>query len=205
MHVLITGASGFLGRYVVSEAVRRGHEVTALIRPSRQLPDNFFPPDVRVMRADLRDKPSLRETLQDIEAVIHLAACVAGDDDAQFANTVVGTENLLDAMIEQNVSRLVHCSTFSVYNWQQSGLVLDEDSELEPNLYARDGYAISKTWQERIASEFSNNALVGLYLGDVTGSITLEGLTIEDNQQVAGSVIVDTVGGINDSQHGFSL
>ena len=83
-----------------------------------------------------------------VDAVIHLAACVVGDDDAQFASTVVGTENLLAAMVEQDVTRLVHCSTFSIYDWLLPGAILDEESELEQDLYARDGYAISKTWQD---------------------------------------------------------
>jgi len=156
MRVLITGATGFLGRYVVAAAVRRGHSVTALVRPSRELPESFFPVGVAIARGDVRNAECLpaalqnRAGLQSIDAVIHLAACVVGDDESQFANTVVGTENLLAAMCLQQVTRLVHCSTFSVYDWQQSGRQLDEQSALESDLYARDGYAISKTWQERL-------------------------------------------------------
>ncbi len=150
MRVLITGATGFLGGYVVAEAVRRGHNVTALVRPSRKLAEGHFPNGVAIARGDVRNAACLPEALQNIDAVLHLAACVVGDDDTQFASTVVGTENLLAAMVEKQVRRLVHCSTFSVYDWQQSAEQLDETSDLEPNLYARDGYAISKTWQERL-------------------------------------------------------
>lgn len=150
MRVLITGATGFLGRYVVAEAVRRGHEVRALVRPSRELAPDFFPTGVSVARADVRNARSLPSVLEGIDAVIHLAACVVGDDDSQFASTVVGTEKLLNAMVEQNISRLVHCSTFSVYDWRWPKSHLDENTPLESDLYARDGYAISKTWQERL-------------------------------------------------------
>ncbi len=150
MRVLITGATGFLGRYVVAAAVRRGHEVTALVRPSRTLAGDFFPTEVALARGDVRNAASLNSALEDVDAVIHLAACVVGDDDSQFGSTVVGTENLLSSMVQGQVTRLVHCSTFSVYDWQQPGSVLDEKSPLEENLYQRDGYAISKTWQERL-------------------------------------------------------
>ncbi|MEM8946047.1 MAG: NAD-dependent epimerase/dehydratase family protein [Planctomycetota bacterium] len=150
MRVLITGASGFLGRYVVAEAVRRGHEVTALVRPSRNLPDGLFPAGVKTARADVRNRDALMNAVEGVDAVVHLAACVVGDDDTQFASTVVGTENLLAAMVEKKINRLIHCSTFSVYDWRTSGDTLDEQSPLEPDLYARDGYAISKTWQERL-------------------------------------------------------
>lgn len=150
MRVLVTGATGFLGRYVVAAAVRDGHSVTALVRPSREIADDYFPEGVNIARGDVRDGACLPAALHDIDAVIHLAACVIGDDDSQFSSTVVGTENLLTAMATQNVTRLVHCSTFSVYDWQHADKKIDEFSPLEADLYARDGYAISKTWQERL-------------------------------------------------------
>ena len=156
MRVLVTGATGFLGRYVVGAAVRRGHEVTALVRRSRELADEYLPPGVTVARGDLRDATCLPAALENIDAVIHLAACVVGDDDAQLASTVVGTENLLSTMVEQQITKLVHCSTFSVYDWQQLGSQLDENSPLETQLYTRDGYAISKTWQERLVRRAAN-------------------------------------------------
>ena len=59
---------------------------------------------------------------------------------------------------EANVTRLVHCSTFSVYDWKAARSPLDEASPLETaeTLYSRDGYAISKTWQERIARRWGD-------------------------------------------------
>lgn len=150
MRVLITGATGFFGRRVVAAVARHGHEAVAMVRPSRGGVDGLLPPDTQVVRADLRVPTTLGSALEGIDAVIHLAACVVGDDDAQFASTVVGTENLLAAMSEAGVGRLVHCGTFSVYDWRRARSPLSEESPLEESLYERDGYAISKTWQERI-------------------------------------------------------
>ena len=126
MRVLITGATGFLGRYVVAAAVRHGHQVTALARPSRKIEPGFFPADVAIVRGDVRDAALLPAALANIDAVIHLAAQVVGDDDSQFASTVVGTENLLKAMADSEVRKLVHCSTFSSYAWEQQGAELTE-------------------------------------------------------------------------------
>jgi UDP-glucose 4-epimerase len=53
--------------------------------------------------------------------------------------------------------RLVLCSTFSVYNYSVISGTLDEASPLHqaPDLYARDGYTISKLWQERVSRGFA--------------------------------------------------
>src|ERR1041385_7147829 len=96
MHVLVTGANGFLGRYVVRALVQRGHRVRALVRSSRNC--TFAPSEaVEVMVGDLRER-DLLAIVAGVDAVVHLAAAVTGDDDTQFTNTVVATENLLEAL-----------------------------------------------------------------------------------------------------------
>jgi UDP-glucose 4-epimerase len=70
---------------------------------------------------------------------------------------VVGTERLLDAMSRSATKRLVLASSFSVYDWVKTQGTLDETSPLEtaPGLYERDGYAVAKVWQERVARRAS--------------------------------------------------
>lgn len=175
MRVLVTGAGGFLGRHVVAALVRAGHTVVAMVRPARRGAEPRLPESVEFAYADLRVRSGLAEAISGVEAVIHLAACVVGDDDAQFASTVVGTENLLAALRETNVTRLVHCSTFSVYDWKTTRSPLNEESPLETTetLYTRDGYAISKTWQERLArrwGEEEENRLTVLRPGFIWGA-----------------------------------
>jgi nucleoside-diphosphate-sugar epimerase len=84
--------------------------------------------------------------------LIHLAAAVRGDADAQFAAAVVGSERLMAAMAESRTRRLVLASSFSVYDWSAIRGTLTEESPIEagPDLYERDGYAIAKAWQERV-------------------------------------------------------
>src|SRR5687768_13362229 len=117
MKLLITGASGFLGRYTVAEALRRGHSVRAMVRSGND-PARFGwegSPDLELVRADLRSRKGLVEALAGVDAVVHLAAAKSGDVYEQYAGTVVATENLLWAMTEARVKRLVHISSFSVY------------------------------------------------------------------------------------------
>jgi 2-alkyl-3-oxoalkanoate reductase len=156
MRALVTGANGFLGRHVVGALLARGIEVRAMIRPAARLEALGWPSSVEVFRADLRTSRELQRAFEGVNVLLHLAAVVSGGEDAQFAGTVVGTERLLDAMADSACQRLVLCSTFSVYDYSSIGGTLDEDSPLHqaPEVYTRDGYTISKWWQERVTRRF---------------------------------------------------
>jgi nucleoside-diphosphate-sugar epimerase len=157
MKALVTGANGFLGRHVVHALLARGIEARAMVRPAAHLEGLDWPSSVEVFRADLRTSRDLPRAFEGVDVVLHLAAVVSGGEDAQFAGTVAGTERLLEAMATTACQRLVLCSTFSVYNYSAISRTLDEDSPLHqtPDLYARDGYTISKWWQERVTRRFA--------------------------------------------------
>ena len=152
MRALVTGANGFLGRHVVGSLLARGIEVRAMVRPAARLEALGWPSSVEVFRADLRTSRELGRAFEGVDVLLHLAAVVSGGEDAQFAGTVAGTERLLDAMATSACQRLVLCSSFSVYDYSSIGRILDEDSPLHqaPDVYTRDGYTISKWWQERV-------------------------------------------------------
>src|ERR1700761_8295156 len=113
MKALLTGANGFLGRHVVEALLARGIEVRALVRQAARLEGLGWPASGEVFRADLRSSQELPRAIEGVDVVLHLAAVVAGGEDAQFAGTVAGTERLLDAMATSACRRLVLCSTFS--------------------------------------------------------------------------------------------
>src|SRR5262249_48860290 len=152
VRVLITGANGFLGRHVVAEFLRRGHAVRALVRPAAHV-DESGNSAVEVFRADLRVARNLDAAFHGVDALVHLAAAVAGGEDVQFAATVVGTERVLAAMARSATKRLVLASSFSVYDWSAITGTLSEESPVEAgaDLYDRDGYAVAKCWPERVA------------------------------------------------------
>lgn len=161
MKLLITGASGFVGQYVVAEALRKGHQVNAVVRPSSN--QNNLPwsnhPAVELIRVDLRRKAGIVKALKDVDAVIHLAAAKDGDFYTRFAGTVIATENLLEAMVEASVLRLINISTFSVYDYLRipSGATINEQSAVECDPLERDEYAQTKLLQEELVHEFEKN------------------------------------------------
>ncbi|HSQ66380.1 MAG TPA: NAD(P)-dependent oxidoreductase [Polyangiaceae bacterium] len=152
MKALVTGANGFLGRHVVAALLARGIEVRALVRPVADVEALAWPPAVDVFRADLRSAHDLARAFDGVDVLVHLAAAVSGGEDLQFASTVAGTERLLEAMAGTDCRRLVLCSSFSVYVYGDAGRTLDERSPLHDvtDVYRRDGYTVSKWWQERV-------------------------------------------------------
>jgi UDP-glucose 4-epimerase len=154
MRVLVSGAAGFLGRHVVDRLLMGGHTVRAIVRPESYRPN--WKGDVEIFVADLRVHDNLVTAFKDIDATIHLAAATTGDEDVQFASTVVATERFLDAMAQSSTRRLIHVSSFVVYDWSRINWVLDEDSPiLTDNFYDMGGYTIAKMWQERVVSRFA--------------------------------------------------
>lgn len=147
MKILVTGANGFLGRHLVPCLQERGHSVRAVVRPSSADPAWKA---VDVVRADFRVHPDLTPLFDGVDAVLHLAAAVEGDEDTQFASTVVGTERFLDAMARSSVKRLVLVSSLVVYDWQRARGTLDEETPLATDVYRMGAYDIAKHWQERV-------------------------------------------------------
>ena len=150
MKVLVSGASGFLGRYVVARLLECGHSVRAIVRPASPVPP--WAGEVEIFRADLRVHDNLVSAFDGIDAVVHLAAATSGDEDFQFTTTVVATERFLDAMSKSSVKRLVHVSSFAVYDWARAKRIMDEETPLLSDMYKMGGYAIAKVWQERVVS-----------------------------------------------------
>ena len=161
MRLLVTGAAGFLGRYVVADALQRGHRVRALDRPeseAHRLPWSRNV-SVEVMGIDLSAPSGLCDALRGVDAVIHLAAAMEGSFEVQYRGTVVGTSKLLDAMGRTGVLRLILISTFSVFDYLHipAGETIDEDSPLERDPTQRDFYARTKLMQEEMVREFERD------------------------------------------------
>ncbi len=149
MKVLVTGATGFLGGYVVPELARRGHDVTGMVRAqSRDRLGRDSRLEVRV--ADLTDEKSLVEATKGMEAVVHLAAYYTffGRKELYDKVTVEGTRSLIRACISNSVKRFVYCSSTEAIGPVESPPA-DEDTPLRPSYE----YGKSKVVAERIVRD----------------------------------------------------
>ncbi|AKG22774.1 NAD-dependent epimerase/dehydratase family protein [Calothrix sp. 336/3] len=155
MKVLITGASGFLGKYVAATALQQGFAVRAMTRSTSI---GYEHPNLEIFPGDLRQSDSLMGALAGVDAVIHLAASMKGDFATQYANTVTATENLLQGMVASGVVRLVGISSFSVFDYWRipAGATITEDSPVEQEPSLRDSYAQTKLLQEKLMVDFQS-------------------------------------------------
>lgn len=173
-NVLVTGASGFLGRYVVAALRNAGHRVRALVRPATDIRPLNWSDDIEIFRADLCDADDLAAAFDGIDLLVHLAAQVGGDDQTRVSATLTGTERLLTAMAASATKRLVLASSFSVYDYHELRGTPDEADPIESaHLLQRDNYTIAKVGQENMVRRFAQQhgwELIVLRPGAIWGS-----------------------------------
>lgn len=159
MNIFITGANGFIGQYVVNEALAQGNTVTALIRS--KAPESWLDlPNLTVLSGDLLCAENLGDLIQGSDVVIHLAAIMMGNKEEQYMNTLESTCNLLRAMNNAKLSYLVGVSSISVLNYvdQLPMSVIDEKAPINKQDSAMGHYALMKRDQEKLFEEWGAKA-----------------------------------------------
>ncbi len=136
MRVLVTGGAGYIGSHAVRLLARAGHDVWVWDNLSRG--HRAAVPAGRLIEGDLIDRARLEQALRAhrIEAVMHFAAFAlvgesVADPAVYYANNVVSTLALLDAMRAAEVLRIVFSSTTAVYGVPQQ-LPITEDEPRRP-------------------------------------------------------------------------
>ena len=121
MNVLVVGGAGYIGSHCVRQAVAAGHRVVVLDDLSQGHPA-AVPAGVPLVRSDMADEPKVRLVLREhaIEVVVHFAGLTnVGESVRQperYREHNVGrTKTLLDAMLAEEVRRLVFSSTCATY------------------------------------------------------------------------------------------
>ena len=146
---VVTGARGFLGREVTRALARRGYQVRGVSRT----PDADHPHVHEWIRADL-GRPLAPDVLAGAELVVHAAAETAGGYEEHQKNSIDATRNLLEAMQEGGVRRLVYVSSLSVVKPPR---LRERQHERTPLPRPRDArrlgaYTWGKTEAERLVS-----------------------------------------------------
>ncbi|NII42494.1 nucleoside-diphosphate-sugar epimerase [Curtobacterium flaccumfaciens] len=145
MRVLVTGASGFLGRAVAAAVRDAGHEV----RTFQRRPSGVD--GVTDVLGTMTDPAAVRSAVADVEAVVHLAAKVSlAGDPADFERVnIEGTRDLLAAARDAGATRFVFVSSPSVAHTGAS-IAGDDATPASPGT-ARGDYARTKAAAERLA------------------------------------------------------
>ena len=157
MRILVTGGAGYIGSVVTEELVGDGHEVVvydSLYKGHRAA----VVAGAKFVHADLMDGETLRRTLagESIEAVIHMAAdslvgeSVTNPSKYYRSNVAAGLE-LLDAMRDTEVKRLVFSSTAATYGEPSKQPIEESDPTAPTNPYGATKLAFEHAlhWYER--------------------------------------------------------
>ncbi len=183
--ILVTGATGILGRVILLQLLEKGCKVRATKRASSDLeevrksfrfytdrPDDFFS-QIEWVDVNFKDIESIENALQGINEVYHCAATVSfnpSKDKELYETNVVGTQNLLYACEGLPINKFLFVSSIAVLDLVNEKGVLDEDSDYNSKI-DHSGYAISKHFAEmevwRASAEGLNTIIVnpGIIIG----------------------------------------
>lgn len=149
MKILLTGGAGYIGSHTAKHLVEHGHEVVVLDSLSRghRWAVQFGP----LLEVDLLDWEGLRKALasQPFDAVLHFAAlALVGESvvrpELYYRNNVQGSLNLLQAMVECGIPRLVFSSTCATYGNPVHQVLTEEHPQNPINPYGRSKWMVEK-------------------------------------------------------------
>jgi len=159
--VLVTGAGGFIGSHLVENLVVLGVEVRAFVRYNSRNDQGLIellPTEVKgnieVVLGDLRDSETVREAVNGIDIIFHLAALIAIPYSYLHPREVVetniiGTLNMLNAARDYGMEKIIHTSTSEVYGTAQY-VPIDEKHPLQ----GQSPYSASKIGADMLAESY---------------------------------------------------
>ena len=153
MKLLVTGGAGYIGSIVAQQLLAAGHEVVVLDDLSRGHRE-AVPEGARLIETSLLDESRTREAVSEgFDGVMHFAALAlvaesVAHPERYHRSNIVGALNLLDAMREAGVGRLVFSSTCAVYGEPET-VPMREDIPTDPV----NAYGASKLASDRIITD----------------------------------------------------
>lgn len=167
--VLVTGASGFIGRELVAELAREGMEVFVLIRRETKASSAGGPAasSPRVVVGDVRNYEEVAAALRHrrVDVVVHLAAVVQrsgtkASSQIYLKTNLGGTINICRACLEAGVKRLVHISSADVHGPGSFGRLIDEQCPYAPMT----DYEVSKAAADKFVLDYAKKGLETIVL-----------------------------------------
>ncbi|MBN2875119.1 MAG: UDP-glucose 4-epimerase GalE [Spirochaetales bacterium] len=150
MRVLVIGGAGYIGSHVALEMMEAGHEIVVYDNLSSGTKQNLFEGE-RFVEGDILDYERLRGTLAEgYDGVVHLAAFKAAGEsmlapEKYARNNLSGTINIINAMSETGIQRIVFSSSAAVYG-EPAYVPVDEAHPTAPENF----YGFTKLEIERI-------------------------------------------------------
>ncbi len=173
MKLLVTGGAGYIGSVVAHQLLEAGQETVVLDNLTKGY-ERALPEGARFVRGDLLDAEGMRDALgEGFDGILHFAALsLVGESVDQperyYRNNVCGTLNLLEAMREANVRRLVFSSTAAVYGEPEEVPIPETSPTLPTNPYGSSKLAVDQ--MIRAVAEARGLAATSLRYFNVAGA-----------------------------------
>lgn len=167
MRALVTGASGFIGSYLVRDLIKQGMEVVTFGRS--QLPELNVSKKVYHTVGDILDKAQLTPAIHSCDRIYHLAGLIAykSSQRAQMdLVNVTGTQNVIDALKSHpNLEKAFYMSSVVAIGASQNASPLHEDSPYLLHPYQL-GYFESKHQAEKLITQAVAQEKLPIYLAN---------------------------------------
>ncbi len=134
MRILVTGATGFIGRRLCRGLVGRDHDVIAFHRASSSIKSlHGIPLEHRI--GDVTSPEDLHQAMKGVDAVYHLAApqTTQGGLGKLYATIVEGTRYVLDAALQNGVQRVIYTSAAAALGVGERMAALQQPEVLDEN------------------------------------------------------------------------
>ena len=161
MKLLIPGGAGYIGSHLVKYAQENGHEVVVLDDFSTG--HEWAVKDCEVLRVNLLDQGKLSQLLKgrSFDGVIHFAAkSLVGESvkkpNLYYRNNVVGTLNLVNEMLKNDINNLVFSSTAAIFGNPVMGKIAEDHPKNPINPYGRSKLMVENMLQDICAANDFN-------------------------------------------------
>ena len=160
MKILITGATGFIGRQLTAKLSSKGDEITALVRDPAKA-SRLTSMGIKILQGDVADRESLLPAVQGMDVIYHLAGyyIIGGrkSKTAAYQVNVEGTRNIMELAKEYKVPKIVYASTLAAKG-DTAGKIYDE-SYFPPSSPTTSHYEASKWMAHKLVAEYIQQGL----------------------------------------------
>lgn len=152
--VLVTGATGLLGSYLVKLLLGKGEQVRAIRRSTSDLSLlTGYADKIEWVYTDILDVPGLEDAMQGVTQVYHCAAVISfvpHEVEGMMKANIEGTANVMNAALNVGVEKAVYVSSIAAFGIAPQDKVIDEKFS-DPNINKAFWYYRSKHYAEREA------------------------------------------------------
>jgi nucleoside-diphosphate-sugar epimerase len=155
MNILITGASGFIGRHLVRRLAKTEDNIICLVRSEKKV-RRYLPSNIRLVYADLGNYEGLRKELDSsVDMIFHCAGYVSNRGKAMLERVnVLGTENICRLALELKVKKFIYLSSVAVVSANRETPLVEETDYRASNPYGE-----SKIKAERVVLDYRERGL----------------------------------------------